>query len=228
MSSSPIKFSRDEVERAYTRLLTVWAVPEDKACAVGSFRRGREELGDLDILMPMPAAPSGGKWGWSDDPVFVAINATMSNALASAPDALFAPAPPTVADPVIVGRSEKGLKPGFKEASLVLNPWSGRELKVQIFRATAAGFGWAMVHRTGPENFGPWFLGQWKKRHGIPLNDDHRKASIDGCLVDHAERIVPVWTEEACFMACGLPFIPPADRDGYVENLRKRAREAMQ
>jgi DNA polymerase/3'-5' exonuclease PolX len=55
---------------------------------------------------------------------------------------------------------------------------------------------------------------------GIPVGMAGRPASIKGHLIDGSGNIVRVETEEDCFRLCGMEYIPPTQRSGFVERQR--------
>lgn len=106
----------------------------------------------------------------------------------------------------------RGVKPGFITASVVVKPFAGslagREIPVQVERFTPENRGWKIIMRTGPSDFGQWFLGKWKARYGIPFGPAG-KASINGHLVDRHGAVVPVRSEEEAFDLCKQKYVPP-------------------
>lgn len=180
-----------------------WQLPYNSI--VGSVRREKAEVGDIELVAPHADPES--------DAMFRIVNATMSNPFFSE-RTLFAAPPP----PGNMGRIERGLKPGFLAAYLTLTPWprgDGHDWTIpcQIFRYTAHNEGWIRLMRTGPAEFGAWFLAEWKKRFGIRRDE---QASRDGHLVDSSGRVVSVPTEEACFAQLRIAFIPPQIREEFV------------
>ena len=155
------------------------------------------------------------RWGLREvpdaeqDPLFRRINATMKTPW-TGPASLFAP-PIETREPV--GRIVRGLKPGFLAASLLVEPWEGVALPVQVYRYTPRNRGWMLIERTGPADFGRWFLWRWKVAHRIPVGDETRRASIDNHLVDAFGTVVPVADEAQAFRLAREAFIPPEHRD---------------
>lgn len=191
--------------------------------AVGSIRRQVEYVGDVDLIAPLPDF-QGKRPTFATDPLFVAVNKTMTNALQDpdpAAGGLFGgdPAPQTT----IVGEAIEGLKPGFKAASLRVICPNGLRIPVQIFRYTPESYGWIKLMRTGPSEFSQAFLSAWKRVHGI----NNGQGSIEGHLVDVTGKVVPVCDEAAAFRMVGWPFIEPIDRTNYVERTRAARRDAL-
>jgi len=194
---------------------------------VGSLRRGAPEVGDIEIVAPLPArlpprpAPE-------DDPLFRRINATMANPWTDERAALFAGLSGVGGgggggggeEPL--GRIEKGLRPGFLAASLVVTPAEGVEVPVQVYRYTEENRGWMILMRTGPTEFGQWVLGKWKKAFGIPLGDERYPACRENHLITNTGAIVPVATEEEVFRAIGVVPIAPDKRAAFMASLAER------
>lgn len=198
---------------------------ESSRCfVVGSVRRQRADVGDLELVAPLPTATRGRATSPSDDPLFSRINATVTNPWRDEAAPLFAAESPAPGQPL--GSAIRGLKPGFLACSLVLQPWPGIEIPCQVYRYTPENLGWMLIERTGPRKFGMWFLGAWKRRYGIPIGVDGRQASIDNHLVDGGGRVVPVWSEEEAFRLAGERYVPPEDRDAFMARLQA-SREAL-
>ncbi len=181
-----------------------WPACKPGSAIVGSYRRGKPDVGDLEILLP--AASEKGV-----DPVYDAIAPTMDG---WTPPTLHSPPPSTP-----IGSVVSGLKPNFLAASLLVRPPAEigvATVPLQVFRYTPLNFGWQMIMRTGPGEFGQWFLGAWKRTWGIPVGQDGAQASKDGHLVDASGVVVPVGSEGEAFRRCGIGFIPPEDRDAFV------------
>lgn len=206
-----------------------WHTRPERAFEIaGSLRRARPWVNDIDLVAPLPPSPPGGDWMPADDDLFRAIDETMSNRWFHKPGrpCLFtaeeenacmdegSPFRP-------LGKAVRGLKPGFLAASLELEPKPGLWIPCQIFRYGPRNKGWVMLQRTGPADFGKWFLGMWKRRYRIPLGDEKHSASINGHLVDADGQVVDVPTEEAAFELAGLKFIPPDLRDVTLEDVRR-------
>lgn len=192
-----------DVRLVVTALCQAWALDPSTCFIVGSARRQRPDVGDLEILAPVEPA---GK-----DTLFTRIESTLD-----APDGLFGALAGNVP---AMGRAVSGVKPGFLEASLVMRPL-GFDIPVQVYRYTPDNLGWSVIHRTGPRDFGVWFLTKWKKAWGIPLGVEDRPASIDGHLVDAGRNVIPVPSEERAFELAGLKYIDPWTRDAFASSVR--------
>lgn len=179
-----------------------WKMSTPACEVVGSARRGRLEVGDLEFLTPLPPDPK------RDDPLYEAILATCNGQ----PQQLFGEQRPQFTEVV------EGLKRGFLLASLRVQLRLGAEgeapaiVPVQIFRYTPENRGWQQIMRTGPREFGIWFLQEWKRQFGIQSGP----ASVDGHLVDSYLKRVPVADEHECFAKIRHEFIPPEQRDGFA------------
>jgi len=199
------------------QLMDRWQMAAPACGVVGSVRRRKPDVGDLELIAPLP--PEGSKI----DPLYEAIADAVG-----ARAGLFIPEVPPI------GKAVEGVKPFFKAASLDIQIRLGEQqeemCRVQVFRYGPKNAGWQWLMRTGPDDFGKWFLWQWKTVMGIPLGEGHQ-ASVDGYLVDPNGIVVPVEDEEACFRVIRRPVVPPEARAAFVENERRsygsRQREAL-
>lgn len=189
---------------------------------VGSIRRRRPDIGDIEIIAPMPRAANPERVQSSEDRLFRELNLCVSNPWVDGSGSLFAERPDVSR---AFGVAVRGLKPGFKAASLQLRAY-GVEVGLDVFRYDPLNAGWVKLCRTGPSEFGQWFLGRWKERMGIPVGDPSRKASIDGYLVDSRGQIVPVGSEDEAFKLIGANFVWPDRRDAMVEAMNQRRERA--
>lgn len=196
-------------------LMQRWKMPAHVCMIVGSVRRRKPDVGDLELIAPLPPEPK------KSDTLYE----TIAESMGVSRGGLFAP------KVTPIGEVVQGLKPGFLSASLRVNArFNDAEqlVGVQVFRYTAVNRGWATLMRTGPDEFGKWFLWKWKQQFGIP---EGRQASIDGNLVDAAGNVVPVDDEEACFRLIRKEFIPPEQRAEFAERVimaaKARRAEAM-
>lgn len=189
---------------------------------VGSIRRRRPDIGDIEIIAPLPRAANPECVQSSEDRLFRELNLCVSNPWVDGSGSLFAEKPDVSR---AFGVAVRGLKPGFKAASLQLRAY-GVEVGLDVFRYDPLNAGWVKLCRTGPSEFGQWFLGRWKERMGIPVGDPSRKASIDGYLVDSRGQIVPVGSEDEAFKLIGANFVWPDRRDAMVEAMNQRRERA--
>lgn len=194
------------------RLMQRWSMSPATCFIVGSIRRQAETVADIDLVAPLPASPT--------DILFNAINATVTEPWSDPKAGLFARQ--LVRDSAFC-KAVSGLKPGFKALSLRVVLKSGGSIACQVFRYTPENFGWMMVEKTGPAEFGKWFLGRWKVAHGIPTGREDAKASIDNHLVNAGGVVVPVLSEEEAFDRAKLQWIPPEAREEFIERARARA-----
>lgn len=198
------------------------------ACVVvGSVRRRLPTVGDMEIIAPLPPGWETKKLTPAEDPLFRRINSTMSNPFRDGSMAsLFAvPQDDLPGGNGIMGTAIRGLKPGFLACSLVLRPWQGIEIPCQIYRYTPQNRGWMLIERTGPAEFGKWFLWRWKVRYGIPIAT--HQASINNHLVTASGQVVPVVNEEEAFRLAGEQYVPPEERDRYVAIQKRSAMEVL-
>lgn len=199
--------------------MQAWGMQSPACAIVGSVRRRRAEVGDLEITAPVPEVMLKALDPFADpepvtednDPLFARIASTTRNE-----PTLFNPTPPAP-----LARVVRGLEPGFLACSLELRLTHAPSVTVpvQIYRYFPANRGWCQLMRTGPTEFGMDFLVRWKARFGIA---GEGKASIDGHLVDSYRARVPTPAEEDCFRLCGLAFVPPEERDEFAANASKR------
>lgn len=190
-------------------LTELWKLPAG-AVVVGSVRRSRPDVGDLEFLVPMPEVTASA----ADDAVFQSINATVTPAGSS----LFSGASAQC------GVAERGVKPWFQAAAVRMQLRIDGvllDLPVQVFRAPPKAWGWALLMRTGPGEFGKWVLWKWKEAHGTNRLD---QGSKDGHLVDAQGVVVPVFTEAEIFQRLRIPFIAPEERDDAVARLMSTER----
>ena len=211
MSTGP-RMPLTAADAAARHLMMLWKMPKG-AIVVGSVRRRKPDVGDLEILAPLPT----GNHRQGDD-LFYAIDASINPQRAGMFGAGGEP----------IGRAISGLGPGFKTARLeVALEIDGARLvlPVQIFRATPASWGWKTVMYTGPDDFGKYVLWRWKAVHGI---EPSRQASIDGHLVDAEQRIVPVPSEQDVFRIARIPWVEPEARQDEAARLFAAASRSMQ
>ena len=203
MSTGP-RIPLADAQKLAAWLFNRWGLDAKVCFTVGSVRRQRETVGDLEIIAPLRPK--------QDDPEYDRIAASMDG---YARQSMFdAPAGPTI------GRAIRGLSPGFNAACLEIDTNRAGAFPVQVYRYTPANFGWIMLMRTGPRDFGEWFLGRWKDSHGISRGDPRFRGSIDGHLVDASCKVVPVRTEEEAFARIGVKFVPPERRSAYIEHIK--------
>ena len=187
-------------------LLDLWGltglVGEGGVHVVGSIRRQKPEVGDVEIIAPWPEPPAA-------DPLFDRLAETL---IADGQ----APEPNPLVGPRRLVYAKSGAKRWFKACNLRVPclKWPGQPLVgVQIYRYRPHNFGWTMLMRTGPSEFGMWFLGIWKRRMNIPRG---HQASLDGCLVSAAGDVVPTPTEADCFRLAGLQYVAPEARESFA------------
>lgn len=185
------------VELFAAELRARWAASVELVI-VGSVRRRRPEVGDIEFVAK---APEG-----ENDPLFHAIAATMEPEQGS-----LLPGPERP-----LGRARRGLRPGFLAAGLELS-MGGGTIPVEVHRSRPRNHGWVVVEYTGPAAFGRLFLSRWKGRWGIP---SHQPASIGGHLVDRHGIVIPVGDEREAFEKCGMDWVEPEDRDRWAEGWR--------
>lgn len=207
------------------RLMQTWGLKEPEAMIVGSVRRERPDVGDIEMIAPMPAVGE-------EDRLYKTLRDTLAPVDPEPePVNLFAasakPAPRNY-----IGRVLKGLRPGFKsmDAEIKTAVWDPiirevgtpptfepyvAEIKIQLSRYTAgpvSNRGWYEIRTTGSADFGQAFLTLWKAARGIPKE---REGSIDNYLVDERGEKRHTPTEFDAFRLVGLIWVPPHLRTGW-------------
>jgi DNA polymerase/3'-5' exonuclease PolX len=199
---------------AAERLAGYWGVLDSAYEIVGSIRRQRPEVGDIELLAPHPG-PGGGRVDWARDDLYFAIERRLG--LPPGRAGLFRDVLPAGK----IGWAVKGFVPSFYYCQLQLTFAGDGEraglsmsLPVDIFRydpGERGNKGWIELERTGPREFGVAFLGRWRRHWKLPAEV---KASRDGYLRDAQDRAVATPTERECFRLAGLEWIPPERREG--------------
>lgn len=201
MSTGP-RIALDQARDFAMQLGARWQFPHlarlGPVWVVGSIRRERSTVGDIEFLVPHEPKDNDTLYDW--------IARTLC--MPGEGDSIFG------APQDHIGRPVEGFKRGFLAADFEIRM---RDLlvPVQVFRYTPANRGWQLLMRTGPSEFGQYFLGKWKDAFGIPKGVEGAKASIDGHLVDRHGIVVPVESEEDCFAKAGMAFVPPLQREAW-------------
>jgi hypothetical protein len=197
----------ERAEAAAGAIFRMWGLSEPYYQVVGSIRRRRPTVGDIEIIGPaQPEGESAGLFsGGACDTLHDAIAASVAK-----------------------GRVEvvRGLKPHFLACSLLVklkDTQAGTLLRfpLDVFRYAADGSnrGWIELMRTGPSELGILFLARWKFVHGI---SPEGKASIDGHLVDALGNRIATPDELTCWEKCDLRYVEPERRDEYTEAWKRR------
>lgn len=216
MSSGP-RLALKDAEGAALYLMQEWGMRGPDCMVVGSVRRQRPDVGDLELIAPLP--PESAR-----DELHDRIVASLPPPPA-ATDGLFA-APAAIAKrQALRGAALKGLKPGFRSCELLVellrkSTGEWHSLSVQIHRYTPQNRGWIELMRTGPSELGILFLERWKKVYGLGDSE----ASRSGHLRNSYGDIVPVRTEEEAFEKCGIPYVPPERRGVWAESVLQARR----
>lgn len=204
MSTGP-RLPLPEARTVANWLLERWAMVGDDCAIVGSIRRERADIGDIDLLAPLPETfADDGK-----DPLYDTIGTSLG--LLKDDAGLFAGS--RVPKPALTRRVIKGFNPGFKSLSLVIVGKSGREVPVNVERYVPGkdgNRGWKEVMRTGPEEFGVALLEQWKavqRTLGTAT-----PGSIDGFFADREGVRQPTPTEAHAFHLARCLWIAPRVR----------------
>lgn len=223
--SQGIRIPLENALKGVDWLWRLWGLADFDASVVGSVRRRKLDVGDIEIIAPLPAGADEPRLPEAHDKLFQAINRTVTNPWQDDRVGLFTAPPPAVPrmeNPVATAVS--GLKPGFKTLCLVVRPRPEIEVPVQIYRFTPENRGWVTLMRTGPREFGMWFLTEWKRQYGIPAAE---QACRDNHLVDGRGKVVAVRNEGEAFEACGLRFVAPELREMHMKNVNRAQQEAM-
>jgi len=220
MSTTTDRIPLAVAETIGIRLMQTWGLREPEAMIVGSVRRKRADVGDLELIAPMP--PEG-----ETDHLYKVLRDTLAPVDPEPePTTLFGAKP---APRNYIGRVLKGLKPGFKsmDAEVQLRTtqkFEGVEitgdlpmvpLKIQLSRYTAgpvSNRGWYEIRTTGSADFGKAFLTLWKWARGIP---QEREGSIDNYLVDEQGQKRHTPTEMHAFQLVGVIWVEPHLRTGW-------------
>lgn len=180
MSSTGTRLPLHEASRIADDFIARYC--DGSGTVAGSIRRQKPEVGDVELLVPMPSM---------GDPMFDALEPYVES---------------TGGAGLFLGsalyRAIKGFKPRFKYAQLES---LGKGYKIDIFRYWPDQFGILLLIRTGPE--GPWRV-DWLNRlaqRGYRVQDGYITETDGGRRVDTPD-------EAAVFRALGWKFIAPERR----------------
>ena len=211
MSATPIgdRLKLHDALAAAECIRGMWGLDPETCLLVGSARREAISVGDLEFCAPMPAPGTR-------DELFERMDLTMQTG------GLFGAGTVPVAQPL------KGFRNRFYYCDTrvdLTHQETGKELSVRVqihrYEADGSNRGWIELMRTGPSEFGEWFLAAWKAFWKMPIG---RRASIDGHLVNDVGARVPTPTEADCFRQIGMAWISPDRRDAFAEAARHRSR----
>ena len=190
-------------QEAARYLMKQWGMTEPACMVVGSVRRERPDIGDVELIAPAAADKNA-------DPIFDAMDRTIDT------PGLFGERKTPFCRPI------RGFKRGFMACSLVADlvgeDGFTYQIPVQVFRYAhdGANRGWTELRCTGPGDFGRQVLIYWKKRFGIHHD---QKASIDDHLVDSLGNRVQTPTERSVFERLRIDYIEPKHRDAWIADL---------
>lgn len=209
MSEGP-RINRNQAAGVVVFLRSAWRMDERHCPAVGSFRRGLPDVGDVELLAPLPARGE-------DDGVYEHI---ARNCPRVANPGLFEGSPRRDDNDQFC-QALRGLKPHFLEAALrvtLREAATGQDysIPVQIYRYHRENRGWIEVLRTGPAGFGKAILARWRMVHGLPSDV---KCSQDGYLQLGSGRPATTHSEDDVFRLADLPFIAPWQRDMVTRSI---------
>lgn len=199
MSAAGPRIPLAQAQEAAAYLARLWKLGDARDCVVGSVRRQKPTVGDLEFIAPLPEDPR-------EDPVFRTIAGTVDRPQEEQPR-LFGAPPPLAGTPI--GTALMGLKPGFKMCRLQIRGRSGNEMQVEINRYTPGpkgNRGWVQLVKTGPEDFGKAVLTHWKVLNRIGPEHD---GSRDFFLLSADGAQVPTANELQVLHACRLLWVAP-------------------
>lgn len=156
---------------------------------VGSIRRRKPDVGDIEFIAPMPAR---------DDHLFRQLDRILraEGVMFDTPDA--------------IGERVRGVHEGFKSCSFTVKPpvdlW--REyVAVQVYRYTPDNRGWIEALRTGPMEFGRDVLVPALKRAGYQAREG---------VIWSKHGQMSVRSEQSLFHLLGMKWVEPQDRKGVA------------
>lgn len=152
----------------------------------GSVRRGKADVGDLEIVARPRWELAGGLFG---DISTNMLHLHLTN------------------EPQY--RWLKGNNPNGRYYQLMLDD----SMQLDLFLADEDNYGLILLIRTGSSEFSASMLARWKRVQGIGPD---QRGSVNGRLVTRDGVVIPTPTEAAVFAACRVPFIPPHERTGRV------------
>lgn len=212
--SAGVRIHRKVALRILDRVLSVLSVlgvPGDQVAVAGSLRRGRMAVGDIDLLAPLPA-PGRDR----EDRLCEAILVWFT--WRGRPGELMQPRLPESGHGSL-GWIERGCAPGFHFACLTVVDravdGSVLEVPLQVQRyvpGPKGNFGYQMMLRTGPAEFGMMVLERYRRRRDGRATGP-RRAADHGYLLDGDGMAVPTPTEECVFALAGMGYIPPERRE---------------
>jgi len=201
--STGVRMPLELAEAAAGYLRGCWGLTHADVTVVGSVRRRRPQVGDVELCVPIEPAADDGLYR-----VLIDSANTEAGLFGGDPDV----------PPISV---QAGLRPGFKAARLVVHiKHNGADLPlpVEVYRFAPEGRAWSLIMRTGPSPFGIYFLRRWKAAHGMRGS---QVASMNGLLVDHAGEVVPVTDEREAFERAQIRWVEPEARDEFAAFLER-------
>ncbi len=175
---------------------------EPEAMVVGSIRRGCADVGDIEIIAPLPE-PDAQDW------LFKAIGELFLNG-----DDFGSMYPRKGT----IGSVLRGHRPGFGYCQLRALLPDLPAVNVDIFRYTPGAKGnrgWVELQRTGSAEFAKSVLSEWKRLCGTLGSGV--EGSRDGFLVDSMGNPRATPTEASVFKLIGREVVPPGLRGGRIQ-----------
>lgn len=195
--STGVRIDRCIAEAIAARCMGRWAMRE--GCAVvGSIRRRRPHVGDIEIIAPMPVSDGV-------RPPHDALHTTIAESCAG--EGLF-----NVDAETPVGTAIKGLKPMFRYCAIDVfaddHPEGG--IKVEIHRydpGPGGNRGLIELIRTGPAEHGQRILAEYARMRGgtCPAAEGGYLLAIDGARV-------PTPSEDDVYRLVGMAWVHPETR----------------
>jgi DNA polymerase/3'-5' exonuclease PolX len=174
---------------------TISAEPESgRLFALGSYRRGRETIGDLEIALPY-IEPEQDRHAIKLLERFTPEGAGM-----------FAGGS--------LGVRLMGVSPGFRHARVRLDLPAG-SIPIEIFRYDAGDLGnagWLAMLRTGPSELASIMLGRFAAQYGARSEGNYPRT--------RSGEPIPCPTEREAFRLCRTTYTPPDQRQRLLNVLR--------
>lgn len=209
-----------------------------RVACVGSIRRERQSIGDIDLLAPMPgpqepadhlqrALASAFRCAKpAVNPVKVVAHPSTVGTLFAVPrprEATVQPFELLRPGEAPLGELVRGGGPGFRMARVRLEAGPAPGIHVEFHRfdpGPQGNRGWIELIRTGPAEFGHAIVSRWQHVRGKP----YEPGSVGGYPLDQAGNRIAVPNEDDAFKLVGIPPIFPFEREDAVARVRAMTR----